>query len=309
MRNGRSLIVWTKLLTAERCRGLPRRAGLLLGVLLSCLAGCQALPTMSATNFPAFAEPIADRMQPSNLRDWSPDMVVLPYAEIDGDQVRLHNVRNCVYRADDEYVIQHYDRTYDLSKLKQVDFVVVPFTGAPGLAHTLLSFGFEGGDFVSVSVEARLEKGESYSALLGAMRQFEIMYVLADERDVLLRRAKHRGADIYLYRTRATPEQARKLFLDVLDRVNTLYSQPEFYDTVANNCTSNIVQHLNRLQPGQVALFDPRVILPGYADRLAYEIGLLDKSKTFEQVRAEALISERANLASEQRDFSEQIRR
>ncbi len=251
----------------------------------------------------------ADWLLPSNNRDWAPDLAVLAYAEIDGDRVKVHNIRHCTYRTDDEYVVKHYDKTFDLDRITEVDFVVVPFQDAPSLAHTLLSFGFEGGDYVSVSVEARREKEEKYSAVLGAMRQFELMYVVADERDVLVRRTKYRGADVYLYRTRATPEQARELFVDVMNRVNKLYREPEFYDSLTNNCTSNIVQHINRLRPGGLNLYDPRVLLPGYADHLAYDLGLLDRSKSFEQLREEARINARANRYADRKNFSELIRR
>lgn len=236
-------------------------------------------------------------------------MALLSYAEIDDNQVTLHNVRDCVYRSDDEYVVKHYDKTFDLERITGVDFVVVPFKETPSLAHTLLSFNFDDHDYVSVSVEARLEKGEKYSAVLGAMRQFELMYVVADERDVLLRRSKYRGADVYLYHTRATPKQARKLFLDVIERVNDLYRTPEFYDTISNNCTSNIVKHINRLHPGQISFYDPRVLLPGYADQLAYELGFLDKKKPFAELREEARVSDLANRYSDRKDFSQLIRR
>jgi hypothetical protein len=250
-----------------------------------------------------------DRLVPSNQRNWQPDQAILPYAEIAEDQVKLHNIRNCTYRTDDEYVVKHYDKTFELDKIERVDFIVVPFKETPSLAHTLLSFGFDGDNYVSVSVEARREKGEAYSPVMGALRQYELMYVIADERDVLLRRTRFRGSDVYLYRTRATPEQARELFLDVMNRVNELYRQPEFYDTVTNNCTSNIAGHINRLRPGKVNLFDPRALLPGYADQLAYELGLLDSSKPFAQLREEARINPQADRFADRRNFSELIRR
>jgi hypothetical protein len=277
-------------------------------LLFVAMAGCRVFGNRDP--FTA-SEPLAlsSQLVPSNHRDWSPDLAVLSHAEFDGNEVKVHNIRNCTYRADDEYVVRHYDKTFDLDKIIEVDFVVVPFRETPSLAHTLLSFGFDGEDYVSVSVEARLEKSERYSPVLGAMRQFELMYVIADERDVLLRRTKFRGVDVYLYRTRATPKQARELFVDVMSRVNKLYREPEFYDTVTNNCTSNIVQHINRLQPNRLSLYDPRVLLPGYADHLAYDLGLLDTSKSFAQLREEARINARANRYADRKDFSELIRR
>lgn len=292
---------------AARCWLFSHGILLLLGV----LSGCRAFGYRGAALLPDRVESsaVGSVLVPSNQRDWSPDLAVLSYAEVDGDKVKVHNIRNCTYRSDDEYVVRHYDKTFDLDRIQEVDFIVVPFVGAPSLAHTLLSFGFKGGDYVSVSVEARREKNEEYSPVLGAMRQFEIMYVVADERDVLVRRTKYRGADVYLYRTKATPEQARELFLDVMQRVNKLYHEPEFYDSLTNNCTSNIVQHINKLRPDRISLYDPRILLPGYADNLAYDLGLLDKSKPFEQLREEARINALANRYADRKDFSELIRR
>ena len=275
------------------------------------LSGCHGVGSRRLDRPLEYAPPLAitDRLTPSNNRDWSPDLAVLPFAEIEGNRVAVHNIRNCTYRSDNEYVVNHYDKTFDLDRLRHVDFVVAPFREAPGLAHTLLSFGFDGGDYVSVSVEARREQDEQYSVVLGALRQFELMYVVADERDVLLRRTKYRDSDVYIYRTRATPQQARELFLDVLDRVNTLYREPEFYDSITNNCTTNLVRHINQLRPGRVKLFDPRALLPGYADHLAYDLGLLDSDKPFAQLREEARINARAERYAERKDFSELIRR
>lgn len=275
--------------------------------------GCRALPRAASSPAALWrgqnAEATVSKFEPSNNRDWMPDLAVLPYVEINDDKVMVHNIRNCTYRADDEYVIKHYDRKFDLDRIRTVDFIVAPFKEQQGLAHTMLSFGFENGDQLCMSVEARLEKGEQYSPVLGALRQYELMYVLADERDVIVRRTRYRDVDVYLYHTIATPEQARLLLLDVLQRVNKLYREPEFYDSLTNNCTTNIVQHINHLRPDGIPLWDWRVVLPGYADQLAYELGLLDTSKPFEELRRAARINEPANRFAGRRDFSELIRR
>src|SRR4029078_12220986 len=141
------------------------------------------------------------------------------------------------------------------------------------------------------SVEVRLEKGESYSTAAGLLGQFELMYVVADEHDLFTVRPEFRNVEFLLYHTTATPAQARPLFLDVMKRVNQLHDHPEFYDTLRNNCTTNIVRHINTLVPGKVPN-DYRVLLPGYADELAYELGLIDKSLPFAEVRRRARISD-----------------
>lgn len=250
----------------------------------------------------------AKALLPSNDRDWQPDLAVLPYAEVHDSQVTVRNIRNCVYESDDDYVLNYYDKRYDLSKLQRVDFVVVPFKDTPTLAHTMLSFGFDDGKYLAVSVEARLEKGERYSPFFGALRRYELMYIVADERDVIVRRTRHRRSDVYVYRTVATPDQARELFIDVMRRINELAERPEFYDTLTNNCTTNIVGHLNRIRRGRVPL-DPRVILPGFADSLAYELGLFDTQLSFPEARRRARVTDLANRYATSSSFSSLIRR
>jgi len=246
-------------------------------------------------------------LTPSHDRDWSPDLAVLPYADVGDDHVIVRNIRNCAFESDDDYVVNHYDKRFDLRQLRTVDFIIVPFKESPSLAHTMLSFGFADGEHLVVSAEARLEKGEEYSPILGELRQYELMYVVADERDAILRRTKHRGAEVYVYRTIATPEQSRDLFVDMMRRVNQLAEVPEFYDTLTNNCTTNIVRHLNRLRPGRVP-YDLRVLLPGFSDGLAYELGLIDTSLPFEEARRRARVTDVANRSADSPNFSSRIR-
>jgi hypothetical protein len=245
--------------------------------------------------------------KPSNDRDWIDEQKVLAQAEIEGDKVLVHNVRNAQFFSYRDCVVDYYDKTYDLSKIKTVDFVMVPFADNRAIAHTLLSFGFEGGDQVGVSVEVRLEKGESYGATVGLLGQFELIYVVADERDLLPVRPEYRHVDVLLYRSTATPAQAKALFVDVMKRVNQLHDHPEFYDTLRNNCTSNIVRHINTLAPGRVP-YDYRVLLPGYADSLAYELGLIDNSLPFAEVRRRARIGDLILEYKDDPRFSSRIR-
>jgi hypothetical protein len=246
--------------------------------------------------------------EPSNYRNWSPDQAKLPFAEIKGDLAHVHNIRNSVYQSNDDYLVRHEDRQYDLGELESVDFIVVPFQTTPSLGHTMLSFGFANGEQLAVSVEIRKEQGEAYSPLKGVLRQYELMYVVADERDLIQLRSIHRLDDVYVYRTRATPEQARMLFVDVMDRVNTLAARPEFYNTLTNNCTSNIRQHVNRLAPNRVP-FDYREWFTGESDRWAYELGLLDTNLPFAEARERARINRLAYVYRDAPDFSQAIRR
>ena len=244
---------------------------------------------------------------PSNDRDWIPEHKVLAHAEFSGDQVTIHNVRNAEFFTYRDCIVKHYDKTFDLSKIRTVDFVVVPFSEIKAVAHTMLSFGFEGGDHVGISVEVRLEKGEGYDPALGAFGQFELIYVIADERDLIPVRVEHRDVDVYIYPSTAPPEMARKLFVDMLKRANQLYEHPEFYDTLGNNCTTNIVRHINAIAPGKVP-YDYRVLLPGYADKLAYDLGLIDNRLPFEEVKRRARVNGSVLKYKDHPQFSVKIR-
>ena len=275
---------------------------------LAVLSGCATRrPPTKLTDFLS-QEELQRAVAPSNHRRWEPYLAVLPTAELHGQHLTVRNIRHCKYLSEDDYIVRYYDKAFDLDRLESVDFLVVPFKGAPSLAHTMLSFGFGENDYLAVSVEARLEEGQTYSPVKGLMRQYELMYVVADERDVIPLRTKHRDVEVYLYPTRATPEQARILLLDMMARVNKLTVEPEFYDTFTNNCTTNIVAHINRMAPGKIPP-NVGVLLPGFSDQLAYDLGLLDTQDTFERTKKRALINQRANRYASAEDFSERIRR
>ncbi len=285
----------------------PWLVALLPLLLLAVTAGCATVRPETAPDVPLnqLVEPF--KLAPSNHRDWEPSLAVLPKAEFDGDRVTVRNIRRFTYLGEHDYVLNYYDKTFRLDDLERVDFLVVPFKNLPSLAHTMLSFGLRDGQHLVVSVEVRLEQGQKYSPLLGALHQYEITYVVGHERDLILLRTEHRDVDVFLYPTRARPEQVRDLFVDVMQRVNKLEQSPEFYDTLTNNCTTNIVQHINRLHPGRIP-FDVRWILPGYSDRLAYDLGLLDTDLPFEEARRRARINDVAARYRDDPDFSVRIR-
>jgi hypothetical protein len=248
-----------------------------------------------------------NQLRPSNDRDWSPDQAVLSTAKIRGDAVTVRNIRNCKHLGEGEYVVDYYDRTFDLKQAQSVDFMVIPFTATPALAHTMLSFGFAGERYVDLSIEIRKEKGETYNPLKGAMRQYELMYVIADERDAIRLRTDIYKDQVYLYRMKASPEQVAELFVDVLRRANKLAKKPEFYDTLTNNCTNNLVEHVNKLRPETVP-YTIDILLPGTADRLVYNLGLIDTTRSFAETKAAARINDLAAQYGDAPDFSTRIR-
>ncbi|HEX7182849.1 MAG TPA: DUF4105 domain-containing protein [Thermoanaerobaculia bacterium] len=249
--------------------------------------------------------------EPSNDRDWTPDQERLPWAEFDGRRVDVHNVRFARYRSTDDYSLAWEDRSYDLDRLQSAWFVVEPFgTGAgdwQGPAHTLMSFGFAGGDYLAVSVEIRKEKGEEFSPWKGLLRQYEVMYVIGDERDLIQLRTNHRRDPVYLYPVRAPRERIEQMFVGMLRRANRLRDQPEHYNTLTNTCTTNIVRHVNELVPGRVP-FSYKVLLPGYSDELAYDLGLIGTELPFPEAKRHFRIDDDALRAAGRDDFSQRIR-
>lgn len=245
-------------------------------------------------------------VRPSNERKWTVDQAVLPVVEIAPPRVTVRNIRNFSYETVDRYTPAYYDKTFDLNKLDSAWFFVEPF-GKGGAAHTFVSFGFEDRDFVAISVEIRKEEGESFSVLKGLLRQFEIMYVVGDERDLVKLRTNFRKDPVHVYRIQATPERIRNTFLSMLRRANHLREHPEFYNTATNTCTTNLVRHVNEITPERVP-FSPAVLLPAHSDRLAYDLGLIDRSLPFEETRRRALINEAAAKFADDPEFSRRIR-
>ncbi len=242
---------------------------------------------------------------PSNDRDWQPDVAVLPYAKFSGNMVTIHNIRNCDYRTETDYTDRHYDKTFDLTKLKSADLFLI-YWGSPYIAHTMMSFGFGKGDFLCFSIETRKEKGEEYSALKGFFKQYEITYVVADERDLVRLRTNFRHEDVYLYRLKVPPDIIKKVFLDYLRQVNRLKETPEWYNALTDNCTTAMRGHTAPYNPR--AKLDWRIIVNGFVDEFIYEQNIIDRSMPFAELKALSYINARGQAADRDPDFSIRIR-
>jgi hypothetical protein len=246
---------------------------------------------------------------PSNSRDWQTDVAVIPYATIEGDMVTVHNIRNFAYRSEADYTPAYYDRRFDLRKLNRVDLVAAYWMG-PAIAHVFLSFGFADGHHLAVSIETRKEKGESYSTIKGFFRQYELFYVVGDERDVIRLRTNYRrnpAEDIYVYPLVAPMENGRRVFLEYMNRINALNARPEFYNTLTTNCTTNIWLN-SRVNPAHVP-FSWKILLSGYVPEFLYEQGRLGSNdEPFSEIQQRAYINPRAQEAGNAADFSRRIR-
>jgi hypothetical protein len=268
------------------------------------------------TRVPAFASVVGmfalalvfwANTKPSNDRDWPPETAVLPYATFDGDLVTIHNIRNFDYRSETDFTPAYYDRTFDLRRMDRADLVANYWMG-PDIAHIFLSFGF-GDEHLAISIEARSERTEPYGTLPGFFRQYELVYVVGDERDLIRVRTNYRKdtpEQVYLSRLIGPLENGRRVFLDYLRDINALREQPRFYNTLVTNCTTMILAH-TVMNPGHPA-YSWKVLVSGHVPEYLYETGRLDQSVPFEELQRRAHINAAAQAADKAPDFSRRIR-
>ena len=244
-------------------------------------------------------------LKPSNDRAWQPDVSQTAWAEINGDKVTIHNVRNCDYRTDTDFTPHWETRTVRLLQITGMD-LAINYWGSPWIAHPIVSFQFSDGLPLCFSIETRKTIGQKYSALDGLYRQYTLIYVVADERDVIRLRTNYRREDVYLYRTLASPAQARERFLEYIKATNALRDHPRWYNEVTTNCTTSIrTQRSVKLR----APWDWRMLINGKADELLYERhAIATGGLPFSELKQRSLINERARAADKDPDFSRLIR-
>jgi hypothetical protein len=206
----------------------------------------------------------------SNVRDWSPDVSRIAHASFDGSYVTIENVRDFKYRSESDYNQQWETRTYDLDRIRGVD-LFISFWGPTQIAHTIVSWDFDDGQHLAISIETRKKKGEVYSAIRGFFRQYELYYVVADERDLIGLRTNYRGEQVFLYRIRAQPAEARALLVDYLETINQLNDHAQWYNALTQNCTTTIRARVQDLGAGR--RLDWRLLANGHLDQLLYERG------------------------------------
>lgn len=242
---------------------------------------------------------------PRNDREWQPDVARTPFVEVDGDRLTFHELRNFDYRSETDFTPRWETRTYDLAKLEGLD-LYMSYWDASGIAHTMMAWDFSDGQHLAISIETRKEIGEEYSAVKGFFKQFEIYYVVADERDVIRLRTNYRKEQVYLYPLRTPISRARRILMDYVDSINALHERAEFYNAATANCTTSITKHIRKI--GIPFPFDRRLIINGKLDELLYERGVLDTSRPFPEVRQASSIDARAQAADQDPAFSARIR-
>ena len=244
-------------------------------------------------------------LKPTNKADWQPDVAQVAWAEIYGDEITLHNVRNCDYRTKADFTPHWETRTVRISHITGID-LAIDYWGSPWIAHPIASFQFADAPPVCFSIETRMKLGQTYSAIGGLYRQYELIYVVADERDVIRLRTNYRGEDIYLYRTTLTPAQARERFLEYLRSLNKMRERPRWYNAMTTNCTTSIrAQHSS----AEHMPWDWRILLNGKGDEMLFaNRTITTDGLPFAELRKKALINAAAMAADKSPDFSRLIR-
>jgi hypothetical protein len=247
------------------------------------------------------------QLTPSNEADWQADVARLPKVEFDadGDHFIVRNIRDFAYRSEFIYTPHYRDEHYALSELRTLDLFLV-YWGSPWIAHTILSFGFDDGRQLAVSIETRKRVGQEYSAVRGFFRQFTLIYVVATERDVVKLRTDYRNEDVYLYRLRASPQFARDAFRQYADHINRLYAAPEWYNALTENCTTSIRNDIYAYLPNKS--FDWRLLLNGRIDEMMYERGTIDSSLPFGELKQRSYVNPKAHALGADSDYSKGIR-
>lgn len=245
-------------------------------------------------------------LKPSNDRAWQPDVAQTAWAEINGDEITIHNVRNCDYRTETDFTPHWETRTVRLSQITGMD-IAVNYWGSPWIAHPIVSFQFSDGPPLCFSIETRKTIGQQYSTLEGFYRRYTLIYIVADERDVIRLRSNYRHEEVYLYRTLASPAQARQRFREYINTVNGLHKSPHWYNAVTHNCTTSIrTQRAANLRKP----WDWRILLNGKADEMLYEDhAIASGGLSFPELKQRSLINERARAVNDDPNFSQAIRR
>jgi hypothetical protein len=240
----------------------------------------------------------------SNDKDWAADVAHGITGVADGDQLSARNVRNFGWRTETDYTERWEQRTYDISKLGTLDLFLVYWMG-PSIAHTIMSFGFADGRYLDFSIELRRTQNDEYSAVAGFFKILELVYIGADERDLLTLR-KIRNEQIQLYRLRTPPERARALLAEYMKQANDLAAHPRFYNTLTTNCTTTI---FNMMRAVTASIpFDWHIILTGHLPDYLYDHGAVDTSIPLEELRQRADVTSRVDAGLSELEFSSRIR-
>ena len=245
---------------------------------------------------------------PSLYRDWTYTEAILSEITFSWSVINIKNVRNFKHISETKSIPGYYDETYDLDKIESLYYIIEPFSDYDWPAHTMLSFGFSDWKYVTISAELRKEKWESFSPFWGIMNQFEIVYIIWDENDLVKLRANIRKDTVRMYPMKATKEQMQDLFSSALHRADKLTKEPEFYNTIYNTCTTSILRHVNTLRSNKISSFDMKILLPSNSDEIAYQLWLIDTKLSLKEAREYYKVNRLSEIFADNKNYEEKIR-
>lgn len=249
---------------------------------------------------------------PSLDRNWNIDQKILPEISFSWNIVSIKNIRNFEYETTNDYQVFYYDKSYDLEKINSLYYIIEPFSNYDWPAHTMMSFGFENGDYITISAEIRKEVWESFSALKWLLREYELVYMIWDEKDLIKLRANYRKDEVIMYPIKTDVENIKNIFVSMLERADYLTKNPEFYNTITNNCTTNILNHSNYVRKDinkEKISWSIKALLPSHSDEVIYKLGLINTSLSLEEARSYYKINDLSEIYWETKNYSKFIRK
>jgi len=247
-------------------------------------------------------------LQPSLDLEWAADCRHLTTATVDGNDITFHMVRDFTWRTTkdrDENWVENVP--VKLDELQDIWFMVDHFHSLKGLAHTYLTFDFKDGTSLSFSFETRREKGERYHPWDGLWRAYELYLLVGFERDVTGLRTHGRKNKDYMFRAITPPGKDKMLLMGLINKLNQLAVEPEWYHSLLTTCNTSIVRLVNQVTPGRIP-FLWRNFLPGYTPKAAFRLKLIEDWGGFERTLELARIDERAQAWDGKEDYSLMIR-
>lgn len=248
-------------------------------------------------------------LQPSLYRDWEITEAILPTISFSWNIISVKNVRNFDYTTKTDFKVWYYDENYDLDKIESVHYIVEPFSDFDWPAHTMLSFWFSDDKYVTLSAELRKEKWEWFDPVLWVLNQFELVYIVGDDNDLIKLRANVRKDIVRMYPVNATKEQKQMLFSSIMHRADKLTKEPEFYNTLWNTCTTSILKHVNSLRTNKISSTDIKILLPSNSDKIWYKLWLFNTNLSFDEAREYYKINSLSEEYKNDKDYSKIIRK
>ena len=249
---------------------------------------------------------------PSLDRNWAEDQKVLSEISFSWSNISIKNIRNFKYSSESEYESNYYDKDFNTDKIESVYYIIEPFSDYDWPAHTMLSFGFEDWSYLTVSAEIRKEVGESFWPIYWILNQYEMVYVIWDENDLIKLRANYRKDDVFMYPIKTSKENIKQLFVSAMQRADKLSKKPEFYNTFTNTCITSILEHVNLLREDnwkEIISWSKKIFLPSHSDQIAYDLWLIDTELSLKEAREYYKINDLSEKFWDDRNYSELIRK